>query len=59
MKKLIIMSKQVNIPVQEFTPDKESDYLQLVAYEASNRLKRIKERANKFREAEYEKLVAL
>lgn len=57
-KTLVLRTKELSIPVQEYSPDRESEYLQLVAYEASDNLKRVKARAEKFRRDELERLIA-
>lgn len=55
---LVLCSRALSLPIQEYSPDRESEYLQLVAYEASDNLKRVKARAEKFRRDELERLIA-
>lgn len=59
MKRLLLRSVNIPVKVQEYTPDKEQDYLELIAYEPSDRLKRIRQHADNIRREEWEKLIAL
>lgn len=58
----IIRSRSVAVIPLVYTPDTEKDYLKLIAYEPSNRLRRLRSLIDRYREQEvlrFEHLIAL